>query len=226
MAIQGRKFSGSSGYRCGFNGMEKDDEIKGGGNSYDFGARIYDSRLGRWFATDIRTPNYPGISPYSFSYNNPVIFKDPDGKDGRLTIVPDGKGGGTITLETTVHLYSSKMSDGQLATLTQQANSKFNELNSSYTYIDAHGGEWKVELKATYVSNQDFKKSGKDVYDLSREEAKKVGGDLFKEGDNVICVDCELPPRLQEEGRVEIVESGFSAAHVAAPKTLNQVQGD
>src|SRR5690606_28578426 len=32
-------------YRYGFNGMEKDDEIKGTGNSLDFGARIYDPRL-------------------------------------------------------------------------------------------------------------------------------------------------------------------------------------
>ncbi len=31
-------------YRYGFNGMEKDDEISGSGNSYDFGARTYDPR--------------------------------------------------------------------------------------------------------------------------------------------------------------------------------------
>ncbi len=36
----------SDSYRYGFNGMEKDDEIKGNGNSYDFGARIYDPRVG------------------------------------------------------------------------------------------------------------------------------------------------------------------------------------
>ena len=34
-------------YRYGFNGMEKDDKVKGEGNSYDFGARMYDSRIGR-----------------------------------------------------------------------------------------------------------------------------------------------------------------------------------
>lgn len=34
---------GSSGsYRYGFNGKEKDDEIKGEGNSIDFGSRMYD----------------------------------------------------------------------------------------------------------------------------------------------------------------------------------------
>ncbi|MFK7059864.1 hypothetical protein V3Q90_06970 [Flavobacterium oreochromis] len=35
-----------NGYRYGFNGKE-DDQIKGEGNSYDFGARIYDPRIGR-----------------------------------------------------------------------------------------------------------------------------------------------------------------------------------
>ena len=36
----------SGGYRFGFNGKEKDDEINVDGGSYDFGARIYDGRLG------------------------------------------------------------------------------------------------------------------------------------------------------------------------------------
>jgi len=35
-------------YRYGFNGKEKDDEIKGIGNSVDFGARMYDTRLASW----------------------------------------------------------------------------------------------------------------------------------------------------------------------------------
>ena len=39
-------------YRFGFNGKENDNEVKGAGNSVDFGARIYDSRLGRWMSVD------------------------------------------------------------------------------------------------------------------------------------------------------------------------------
>ena len=34
-------------YRYGFNGMEKDDEVSGSKNYYNFGARMYDSRIGR-----------------------------------------------------------------------------------------------------------------------------------------------------------------------------------
>lgn len=44
MQMPGRSYQGT-GYRYGFNGMEKDDEVKGSGNSYDFGARIYDRVL-------------------------------------------------------------------------------------------------------------------------------------------------------------------------------------
>ncbi len=69
-----------SGYRFGFNGMERDDEIKGSGNSYDFGARIYDSRLGRWLAADPAFMLYPSVGPYISVGNNPIYFIDPNGK--------------------------------------------------------------------------------------------------------------------------------------------------
>jgi RHS repeat-associated protein len=68
-------------YRRGFNGMEKDDEVKGGGNSYDFGARMYDSRVGRWLSVDPLARKFTSISPYATFGNIPIIFVDPDGKD-------------------------------------------------------------------------------------------------------------------------------------------------
>lgn len=60
------RHNSSNSYRYGFNGKEKDDELKGEGNSYDFGARIYDSRIGRWFALDKSFKKYPDLSPYIF----------------------------------------------------------------------------------------------------------------------------------------------------------------
>jgi RHS repeat-associated protein len=71
----------SSSYRYGFNGMEKDDEIKGEGNSYDFGARMYDSRVGRWLSRDALESKYPYLSTYNFVSNNPIIAVDPNGKE-------------------------------------------------------------------------------------------------------------------------------------------------
>ncbi len=71
-------------YRYGFNGMESDDEIKGQSNSYDFGARMYDNRLGRWMSVDPYESKYPSLSPYNYVRNAPILFIDPNGKEIRI----------------------------------------------------------------------------------------------------------------------------------------------
>ena len=76
--MPGRSFSGS-GYRFGFNGKEKDDEIKGAGNSLDFGARIYDTRVEWWFSVDPKFKKGPGLSPYSAFFDNPISHIDENG---------------------------------------------------------------------------------------------------------------------------------------------------
>jgi RHS repeat-associated protein len=68
-------------FRRAFNGMEVDPEVKGKGNSYDFGARMLDARLGRWLSVDPLASEYPGISSYCFVNNMPVIAIDPNGKE-------------------------------------------------------------------------------------------------------------------------------------------------
>ena len=74
-----RKFNDGS-YKFGFNGMEKDDELKGNGNSYDFEARMYDPRLGRWLSIDPLSSQHKDQSPFSFAANDPTFFIDPDGE--------------------------------------------------------------------------------------------------------------------------------------------------
>jgi RHS repeat-associated protein len=61
--------------------MENDDEIKGEGNSYDFGARIHDPRLGRFFSIDPKWRQFADFSPYSYAANNPNYFIDNDGEN-------------------------------------------------------------------------------------------------------------------------------------------------
>ena len=80
MLMPGRTFS-SNNYRFGFNGKEKDDNITGvTGSHLDFGARIYDSRIGRWLSVDQLSYKYPGHSPYNFAQNTPISAIDPDGR--------------------------------------------------------------------------------------------------------------------------------------------------
>jgi RHS repeat-associated protein len=89
MLMPGRSYS-STAYKYGFNGQEKDDETKGAGNSLDFGARVYDPRLGRWLAVDMAAKSAPSWTPYRFGFDNPLRYRDPDGnweEDGHFWTV-------------------------------------------------------------------------------------------------------------------------------------------
>lgn len=66
-------------YRYGFNGQEKSDEISGEGNVYNFDARMYNPRIGRWFSADAKGKAFS--SPYNYVQNNPINRVDPDGND-------------------------------------------------------------------------------------------------------------------------------------------------
>jgi RHS repeat-associated protein len=79
MLIKERAYSSDS-YRFGFNGMEKVDEVSGEANNLDFGARIYDSRLGRFFSADPRGAEHFWHSSYSFAANSPIYYIDNNGE--------------------------------------------------------------------------------------------------------------------------------------------------
>lgn len=68
-------------YDFGFEGKRSDHEVSGDFNSYDFGARMYDPRLGRWLSIDAYATKYAELSPYNFAGNSPIQFGDIDGND-------------------------------------------------------------------------------------------------------------------------------------------------
>jgi len=75
--LDGRTVSG--GYRFGFNGNEKTDEISGESNSYDFGARMLDPRLGRFLSLDVFASKFAYQSTYLFAGNTPILGVDLNG---------------------------------------------------------------------------------------------------------------------------------------------------
>ena len=81
MQMPGRN-ENSGEYRYGYNGMEKDAEMKGEGNSYTTEFRQYDPRLGRWLSLDPLMKKFPWMSPYVAFNNNPVFYIDPLGLEG------------------------------------------------------------------------------------------------------------------------------------------------
>jgi RHS repeat-associated protein len=66
-------------FRNGFQGQERDDEVKGDGNFNSTFLRIFDSRIGRWTNTDPLGSLRPWMSPYNFVQNTPLNKIDPLG---------------------------------------------------------------------------------------------------------------------------------------------------
>ena len=79
----------SSANRFKYNGKEL--QTVGGLGYLDYGARLYDQSLGRWFTTDPLSEKYYGLSPYVYCGNNPLRYVDPDGRDAVYIAFPDYK---------------------------------------------------------------------------------------------------------------------------------------
>jgi len=90
MLVPHRTFS-SPEYRYGFQGQEKDDEIKGNGNSIGFANRMHDPRVGRFLSIDPLYKEFPGLSTYSFAANRPIDGIDLKGLSWTPTIDDKGK---------------------------------------------------------------------------------------------------------------------------------------
>lgn len=161
-----RQYSSSSEYRYGFNGMEKDDEATT--SAYDFGARMYNSQLGRWWSVDPSASRYPNASPYNSFDNNPTFFNDPDGEDARVTIEKNNDGTVTITLSTTVFVtgdFNETMADAMNAYWSENVPKTGN-------YLAEDGTSYTIKFDVTYS------------YAKSEKEARKK----MQPGDNMLKV--------------------------------------
>jgi RHS repeat-associated protein len=83
MLVPNRHYS--KDYRYGFQGQEKDDELKGEGNSLNYEFRMHDPRIGRFFAKDPLSTSYPHNSPYAFSENKVIQFVELEGLEVYLS---------------------------------------------------------------------------------------------------------------------------------------------
>ena len=74
--INGRSYIADKPNKYQFTSKERDLE-----SDYDyFGARYYDSKIGRWGGVDPLLHKHFNFNPYNYVLDNPLILKDPNGK--------------------------------------------------------------------------------------------------------------------------------------------------
>lgn len=79
MGMEGRYLSVLNKYKFGFNGKECNYEVEN--NQYDYGKRIYNSRVGRFLSVDPLFQSYPYYSLYQFAGDKPIKYIDLDGEE-------------------------------------------------------------------------------------------------------------------------------------------------
>ncbi|MEZ4723720.1 MAG: hypothetical protein R2863_03590 [Candidatus Kapaibacterium sp.] len=79
MELPGGAYASIGNYGYGYNGMEKDDELKGSGKLYSTLFREGDTENGRWWSRDPKEMSMPYQSPYILMDANPIRFIDPNG---------------------------------------------------------------------------------------------------------------------------------------------------
>jgi RHS repeat-associated protein len=194
--LDGRTVS-LDGYRFGFQNQEKDDEIKGDGSSYDFGARLFDPRLGRWLTIDPMASEYTSHSPYVYVRNNPILRIDPNGK-----------------WDVEVHVYYDRAKYGYGIAIVKDNDGK--EVYRFQVRVEGTGGIDRL------VKNSD---TPTGVYDIPDQGMWISGGDRKAYGPNSRLVLNGESGEIKESGRGDIrVHGGRQEEYNSETKQWEEIE--
>jgi len=155
MLLVGRSWSVGSEYRYGFNGKENDNEVKGEGNWQDYGMRMYDTRVGRFFSPDpliVNEQQYPELSSYQFAGNTPIQAVDLDGLEPSAVLTKNSDGKYRFT-EPAVKLMSWLSGTDEETVRNTNLKPRSRPFGAPWYSSKAGGGAMTSDKKIRYTRN-------------------------------------------------------------------------
>lgn len=140
------RHSSSNSYRYGFQGQEKDDELKGEGNSLNYTFRMHDPRVGRFFAMDPLFRMYSYNSPYAFSENRVIDAGELEGAEMTIKNIAPKSSEINIAFRVIDITEVEKISDYRKNVMIHQIIMDANDFNGESKNGDA------ISFSATYDS--------------------------------------------------------------------------
>ncbi len=192
-----------------YNGKELKDET----GLYDYGARMYDAALGRWHVIDAMASSYYDYSPYHYSGNNPILFKD---VDGRYYVGTDGKPVVTTVNDNgKIQLSSNASADLQrMASMTNESGSS----KAVAQFAAVGNNETKVNFK---ISQEVVFPEGGGVL-LGLHQAHDVNGNALSWDSESGTFDGEVAFKTDADGNLIYEEATVTIYE----KTIEIVAGE
>lgn len=186
-----------------FNAKEFDEET----GLYYYGARYYDPRLSLWMSTDPKQELHYDINTYCYAFNNPILYIDPNGKDGRVSIK-----GTEVTISVNIHIYGAGAS--KKVAKTMQNNiirywGKNADTGKNWTYTDQK-------------SNQTYSVKFNVKVDLYDSESPESEPGLFSGRFNPFNRDNYVEVKNTDRSYVKGGDEGIWRSNGRGGKSLNE----
>jgi RHS repeat-associated protein len=191
------------------------NEWAGIGNHLDFGARGYESRIGRWLAKDPKEAQSPNMSTYAFSFNNPIYFVDPKGKRGVASIKDaSGTKKDPIVVTVTANYYYQNATDAQKAAMGNVTA----ELKTPKTFEEENGKYYSV------IVNVSFKQSDNPAESAAKDIAQNgaLYGNVFLIDPGTIGPNGESGHATNDE--ITVFDGGVTSKALSWIEEKNQKQ--
>ncbi|MEI6946324.1 DUF6443 domain-containing protein [Paraflavisolibacter sp. H34] len=206
-----------------FNGKEelRREFSDGSGLEWlDFGARMYDNQIGRFFTQDRFCEQYYTLTPYQYGANNPILFMDENGDS--LIITGDTKAkaafnntvnsglGGFYTVKQDKNGNTTLEATGKKGKMTKKQQEFYNTVNGIVSLKD------NVKIGVVQGSKDIIVGS----YALGIIDIKDM---QVAEGNGVITPQSMLGHELQEQKAKQIDGKSFNDAHAEGIAAENKI---